>query len=73
MAVIESKLKKWGNSFGVVIPKELLKREHIGVNDKIALVVLRNKTSRAVFGSAKNVKLSGQDVKNLARRELHHD
>ena len=39
MVVIEAKLKKWGNSFGVVIPIEVISSEHMKENENIRLIL----------------------------------
>ena len=53
----ETKLKAWGNSIGIVLPKEALKEENLNVNDEVEVIV-RKKTNplRDVFGKLKGVK-----------------
>lgn len=39
MMEIKTKTKKWGNSIGVVIPKEIVKGEKIKLNQEITLMI----------------------------------
>ena len=57
MVKSEAKLRAWGNSIGVVVPKELLKEEGLAVNDEVE-IVLRKKTNplKEAFGMLKNFK-----------------
>ena len=38
-----AKPKKWGNSVGVIIPKELLEKENISLNDELVLHIEKKK------------------------------
>lgn len=40
---ITAKPKKWGNSVGVIIPKEVLEKEKITMNDELILHVEKKK------------------------------
>jgi len=53
----EARLKAWGNSIGVVIPKEILQQERLSVNDEVEITI-RKKTNplREAFGKLKGVK-----------------
>ncbi len=65
-------IKKWGNSFGVIIPKEIVEKEHLKENEKIT-VIFAKKTNdlREIFGFAKSVKKSAQEIKDSVRRDLY--
>jgi antitoxin component of MazEF toxin-antitoxin module len=74
MVQIETKVKRWGNSFGVIIPKETISSKKIKENQKINIVILENseQTFKETFGSLKNkLKKSSQGMKNEFRRELY--
>ena len=45
-----SKIRKWGNSFGVLVPKELLKKENFKVNEEVIIKVEKKKDISKVFG-----------------------
>lgn len=72
VAVLETKVKKWGNSFGVIIPKAALEKERIRENEKIMILIVKNgaKALSSTFGIAKPKK-SSQQIKNELRTELY--
>ncbi len=59
-------VKKWGNSVGVVFPKEFAARRGLKPQQRVVLEVLRTSRLKKAFGSIKR-KMSGQEFKNLAR------
>ncbi|MDO8460657.1 MAG: AbrB/MazE/SpoVT family DNA-binding domain-containing protein [Nanoarchaeota archaeon] len=74
MTVIEAKVKRWGNSFGVVIPIEVIEKENIKEEDKISLIVLRDsrKALKETFGLLKGkITKPTQQIKDELRRELY--
>ena len=75
MIECESTLRKWGNSFGIVIPKEVAKSEHLKEEEKIKFLILRdNKVLKETFGMMKGRwKKSTQDIKDQLRRELYNE
>ena len=54
MIEVEAKVRKWGRSFGVVIPKEKIKGEGIKENETIKLLIAK-KTNvlKETFGTFK--------------------
>jgi len=60
-------VKKWGNSLGVVLPKQLVDAENLSENDKIILDVRKEADLTKMFGSAK-IGMSGQELKDLVRK-----
>jgi len=65
----EVTVRKWGNSLGVILPKELVEKRHLKENDKIVLIdVVKEVDLTNIFGSLKGkLKLSGQELKDMAR------
>lgn len=54
MIEIEARLKKWGRSFGVVIPMDKIKREKLSEDDKINILISKKKNPlRETFGILK--------------------
>ena len=48
MIEIESRVKKWGNSFGVILPKKVIEREKIKEGVKVNITILpKNKMTVA--------------------------
>lgn len=60
MERINVKVKKWGNSFGIIIPKEIVNAENINENSEISIIVRsNNKTSvEDIFNLSKKLNLS---------------
>ena len=69
MIEVESKVRKWGRSFGVVIPKEKIKEEGIKENETIILLIGR-KTNvlKETFGTLK-LKRMTQEILDESDRE----
>ncbi|MBI2137174.1 AbrB/MazE/SpoVT family DNA-binding domain-containing protein [Candidatus Woesearchaeota archaeon] len=60
-------VRKWGNSLGVTLPKELVERQNVREGDILSLpVVIKKASLRNVFGSIKTGE-SGQKFKDRAR------
>lgn len=60
-------VRKWGNSLGVVLPKELVAMQNIKEGDVLSLpVVIKKADLSKVFGSIKTG-MSGQKFKDMAR------
>ena len=54
MIEIEARLKKWGNSFGVVIPMDKIKKEKLSEDDKIEILISKKRNPlRETFGALK--------------------
>lgn len=66
---IEVTIKKWGNSFGVILPKEIIKKEGLKENKKIFIDVVKEADLSDIFGLVKKRKMSGQRMKDLSRKE----
>ena len=51
----QGKLKAWGNSIGLVLPKDALKKEGLSVNDEVEIIIKKKTTLlKDCFGKAKN-------------------
>lgn len=48
--VIRTTLRKWGNSYGVVIPKDVALKEGIRENDEVEVVIKKAVDIRSLFG-----------------------
>lgn len=55
MMEIKARTKKWGNSIGVVIPKEVIREENIQPNQEITLMINTKPITRGkdIFGTWK--------------------
>lgn len=66
--------RKWGNSLGMILPRNIVEEEKIVENEKIKILILKQdniltKTFGALKGKLKN---DSQQLKNEARKELYH-
>jgi len=66
--VIQVNLKKWGNSFGVILPKELIDKEELKENSSILIEIVKKADLSDVFGSITNKKVSGQEFKKMIKK-----
>ncbi len=62
----EAVVRKWGNSVGIVFPKEYVKSRNLKVNQKIVVEVTKEADLSRVFGTLKS-KQSAQKLKDIAR------
>ncbi|MDG6995208.1 MAG: AbrB/MazE/SpoVT family DNA-binding domain-containing protein [Nitrososphaerota archaeon] len=46
----KARLKRWGNSFGVVVPKEIIEREHLKEGEEVEISVRRASDIKHLFG-----------------------
>ncbi len=70
MLEVEAKVRKWGRSFGVVIPKEKIKEEGIKENETVRLLIAkRNNVLKETFGTLK-FKKSTDDMMREIDKEL---
>ena len=67
---VEVVVKKWGNSMGVILPKELVKEKNLKENEKISIELVREIDLSDIFGSLKGkFKMTSQQLKDEMRRE----
>lgn len=72
--IIETKVKKWGNSFGIIIPSDAVEDNKIRENESIRVLIVKDsrKVLRETFGIGKGkITKTGQEFKDDARRELY--
>ena len=70
---MKTQIKKWGNSFGVIIPKDIIQGEKLKENDEIEIIIVRpNNVLKETFGILKGkIKKSTQQIMDETRRELY--
>ena len=53
--MIKTQLKKWGNSFGIIIPKEIVYMNNLKENQEIEIMLIGDSKKRfdELFGSLK--------------------
>jgi len=64
------KVRDWGNSKGVILPKEFVKENHITTGEEISIEITRKRNVlKGLFGTGK-FKRSTEEIMRDARREL---
>ncbi len=55
MTQIETKLQKWGNSYGIVIPVDVVKQNNLKAGEEVTALLLKNKKGglKKIFGAHK--------------------
>ena len=74
MTIVDTKVKRWGNSFGIIIPSETIVNKKIKENQNIKIIILEDskKVLEETFGSLKNkLKKSSQEMKDELKRDLY--
>jgi antitoxin component of MazEF toxin-antitoxin module len=70
--VIEVKLKKWGSSIGLILPKEFVESKKYKVDDKVIINVVKESELKDVFGSLPRKKdKTTQNYKDELRKECN--
>ena len=71
MIEYETKLRKWGNSIGLIIPKEDAKREGLRDDESVRVVIIPKKSLKVkdIFGKLK-LKRSTEEIMKETDREL---
>jgi antitoxin component of MazEF toxin-antitoxin module len=67
--VIEAKVKKWGNSLAIILPKEIVERKQIHEEDSLLVFdVVKDIDISESFGALKGkFKHTAQELKDMAR------
>ena len=68
MAELNVKVRKWGDSLAVIIPKEIVNKENIQKEDTIHLKIEKGMDFSDLFGIVKGkLRKSAQQLKNESR------
>lgn len=74
--MIAAKIKKWGNSYGILIPRNELQRMNLGENQEVIIDISKKENPlREMFGFAKrsNLKKSAGQIIKESREDLGVD
>ena len=74
MIQVKTKLRKWGNSFGIVVPINALEKENMEEGEKITALIIKEKkvNLRKLFGKHKFSKPVEQLMRE-ADEELYYE
>lgn len=72
---MKTQIKKWGNSFGIIIPKDIIQGEELEENDEIEILIAKPSNAlKETFGLMKGkFKKSAQQMKDELREELYNE
>ena len=67
MMEIKAKTKKWGNSIGILIPKEAIKKENIKLDQEVTILISSKPitTGRDIWGTFKFKKSTEQLMREV--------
>lgn len=68
METIKTKVRKWGNSFGIVIPSEVLKQMPLNEGEEVVITIKSNNDISDIFGSLEDWKIDTQKLKDELRK-----
>ena len=71
MAKAKTKIRKWGDSIGVVIPSDLAKDMGFRVGDEVEIELRKSKDIMDLFGKAKFGGIDTQKLKDQTRAGWH--
>jgi hypothetical protein len=66
---IITKPKVWGNSLGIIIPKNIAKKENISPDTEIIVEIKKENPIKEIFGSLKGWKIDSQKIKDDLRKK----
>jgi len=74
MIEIKSRLRKWGNSFGIVVPKKIIEKEKAKEGDEVVVLLSRKKDNilKEMFGSFK-FKKPVKKIMDEVNKELYNE
>ena len=73
MAEEEGTIKKWGNSYGILVSSDIVKKEKLREGQKIKYIILKKSdVLKKTFGTLK-LRKSSQQIKNELRKDLYDD
>lgn len=72
MIEIETKLKGWGNSIGIVIPKNKIKDSNLKPSQKVRVLITPVETLKVkdIFGKLKEIKKPTREIMKEIDKEL---
>ena len=70
MVELNTKIRRWGNSFGIIIPQEVMKEKDLKEGEEVDAILLKRKKNNVLketFGKAKFRKSTAQMMKETDR------
>mgnify|MGYP001601977386 FL=1 len=74
MIELESKVRKWGNTLGIAIPKEKAQSMELKPNQEVKVLILHKKNALAeTFGTLKFKKSTDKMMREIDEELWHED
>ncbi len=74
MIEIKSKLRRWGNSFGIVVPRSAIKEDaRIRENEEVVVMIMKNKPNLRKFFGAHKFKKPVEQMMREIDKELYDE
>jgi len=68
MAIL-TRLRRWGNSMGIVVPREALINQNLKEGEEVMVEIEKRTDISDVFGSLKDWKINAQKFKDETRKQ----
>ena len=63
----KAKIREWGNSLGVIIPKDIVIKEELRPNDQVTITISKGENLEGFFGKMK-ANVDAQKMKDESRK-----
>jgi len=63
----KAKIREWGNSLGVIIPKDIVIKEELRPNDQVTITISKGENLEDFFGKLK-ANVDAQKMKDESRK-----
>ena len=74
MVELKTEVRRWGNSFGLLIPKDVVKKEKLKPRQRVTVLFLKeSNVLKRTFGMAKDWKTPTKKILEQTDRELYND
>ena len=67
--MISGKLRRWGSSLGLIVPKELVLKQRLKPGEEVLFEIKKKTLVKDIFGVLKDWKVNSQKVKDELRKE----
>ncbi len=64
---IKTKIRKWGNSLAVILPRDIVEKTKLKENDELVVEIKKQHQAREFFGILSSWKKSAQSIKDEMR------
>ena len=64
----KTRIKEWGNSLGIIIPREIAIKEDLSPNDEVVITITKKDNIEDFFGKGKRLKINSQEMKDEGRK-----